>query len=56
MKSQKGPRTLTLGDLVIAVSSSSRNSRERNAAITDLFEDGRVQLQVGEKKIVAHLR
>jgi hypothetical protein len=35
---------LTLGDLVVAVSSSSRNSREAAAALADLFDTGRVCL------------
>jgi hypothetical protein len=39
------PRSgLTLGDLILAVSSSSRNSRETAAAITDLLCRGRVCL------------
>ncbi len=35
---------LTLGDMILAVSSSSRNSRESIAAITDLLRSGRVCL------------
>ena len=39
------PRSgLTLGDLILAVSSSSRSSRESVAAITDLLRSGRVCL------------
>lgn len=39
------PRSsLTLGDLILAVSSSSRNNRESVAAITDLLRSGRVGL------------
>ena len=37
-------RSLTLGDLIVAVSSSSRNTLEAAAALTDLFESGRVCL------------
>ncbi|MEO6740646.1 MAG: hypothetical protein ABIP20_10355 [Chthoniobacteraceae bacterium] len=32
----------TLGDLIVAVSSSSRNSREASVAITDLLRSGRL--------------
>ena len=39
------PRSgLTLGDLILAVSSSSHNSRETAAAVTDLLRKGRVCL------------
>jgi hypothetical protein len=34
----------TLGELILAVSSSSRNSREAAAAVTDLLRSGRVGL------------
>ena len=34
---------LTLGDLVLAVASTSRNSRETVAAVADLLERGRVR-------------
>ena len=35
---------LTLGDLILAVSSVSRNSTEATAAIVDLLQRGRVRL------------
>lgn len=35
---------LTFGDLVLAVSSFSRNSSETAAAVADLLESGRVRL------------
>ena len=35
---------LTLGDLVLAVSSVSRNSNEAAAAVSDLLESGKVRL------------
>lgn len=39
------PRSgLTLGDLILAVSSSSHNNRETVAAVADLLESGRVSL------------
>ncbi len=37
-------RSLTLGDLVLAVSSSSRSFAETAAAVADLLEKGRVRL------------
>ncbi len=37
-------KNLTLGDLVVAVSSVSRNSNETAAAVADLLESGRVRL------------
>jgi hypothetical protein len=42
--------SLTLGDLVIAVSSSARTSREVAAALEDLFERRRVVLR-GAKRV-----
>jgi len=38
---------LSLGDLIMAVSSCSRNSREAAAAVADLIETGRVRLLNG---------
>lgn len=39
------PRTsLTLGDLILAVSSSSHDNRETIAAVTDMLRSGRVCL------------
>jgi hypothetical protein len=38
------PRALTLGDLVVAVSSCSRSLNETAAAVADLLESGRVRL------------
>jgi len=42
-KSSKHQR-FTLGDLVMAVSSCSRNINETAAAVADLLESGRVRL------------
>ncbi len=40
------PRTrLSLGDLIVAVSSCTRSSKETVAAVTDLFASGQVRLQ-----------
>jgi hypothetical protein len=36
--------SLSLGDLILAVSSCSRNSREAAAAVADLLESGQVRL------------
>jgi hypothetical protein len=36
---------LSLGDLILAVSSSASSSRETVAAVADLFASGRVRLQ-----------
>jgi hypothetical protein len=44
MKTSQRHSALTLGDLIVAVSSVSRNSRETAAAVTDLMRRGRVGL------------
>ena len=44
LKSSQSHSNLTLGDLILAVSSCSRNRRETAAAITDLLRKGRVGL------------
>ena len=36
---------LSLGDLIVAVSSCTRSSKETVAAVADLFASGRVRLQ-----------
>ncbi len=48
-------RSLTLGDLILAVSTNSRNNRETLAAMTDLLESGRVRLQSGQKTVRARV-
>ncbi len=48
-------RNLTLGDLIAAVSSTSRNNRETLAAMTDLLGSGRVRLQSGQKTVRARV-
>ena len=45
----------SLGDLILAVSSYSRNSRETVAAVADLLESGQVRLQTHGRKIRARL-
>ncbi|HEX8373339.1 MAG TPA: hypothetical protein VF585_11195 [Chthoniobacterales bacterium] len=37
-------KSYSLGDLIVAVTSCSKNSREAAAAISDLLESGRVRL------------
>lgn len=44
LKSSQPRISLTLGDLILAVSSCSRGPRETAAAITDLLRRGRVGL------------
>jgi hypothetical protein len=46
---------LTLGDLIMAVSSQTRNSRETLAAVTDLLESGRVRFNAAGRKVRAHV-
>jgi hypothetical protein len=50
---KKVSKNFTLGDLILAVSSQSRNSRETLAAVTDLLESGRVR--VGSHKMRARV-
>lgn len=44
LKTSHPRSSLTLGDLVLAVSSASHNNRETLAAVTDLLQSGRVRL------------
>ena len=44
LKTSHRRSSLTLGDLILAVSSSSHSSREAAAAVTDLLRSGRVSL------------
>ncbi len=48
-------RNLTLGDLIVAVSSNSRNNRETLAAVADLLDSGRVRLQSGRTTVRARV-
>lgn len=47
--------SLTLGDLVLAVSGSSRNLAETAAAVADLLETGRVRLMNNGRHIRARV-
>jgi hypothetical protein len=46
---------LTLGDLVVAVSSVSRNANEAAAAMSDLLESGKVRLTSNGRTIRARV-
>ena len=39
------PRTLSLGDLILAVSSSTKNTKETVAAVADLIGSGQVRVE-----------
>lgn len=47
--------TPSLGDLILAVSSVSRNNREAVAAVADLLESGRVTLNSQGRKVRARV-
>ena len=46
---------LTLGDLVLAVSSVSRSMNETAAAVSDLLESGRIRLSSNGRSIRARV-
>lgn len=48
-------QSLTLGDLVLAVSSVSRNTNETAAAVADLLESGRVLLTNNGRSVRARV-
>ena len=55
-KNTKNTRTnYSLGDLILAVSSYSKNNRETVAAVADLIESGRVRFQASGRKLRAHV-
>ncbi len=41
----KSPQKLSLGDLILAVSSCTRNTKETVAAVADLLASGQVRVQ-----------
>ena len=45
----------SLGELIFAVSSFSKNNRETVAAVADLLESGRVRLNSQGRKVRAHV-
>jgi len=46
---------MNLGDLIMAVSSYSRNQRETVVAVADLLETGRVRFQSNGRKVRARV-
>ena len=52
---KKTNKHLTLGDLILAVSSNSRNNRETVLAVADLLGSGRVRLQAGRRAVRARV-
>jgi hypothetical protein len=53
-KSQRASH-FSLGDLIMAVSASSKNNRETIAAVADLLESGRVRLDSAGRKVRARV-
>ena len=45
----------SLGDLILAVSSYSKNNRETVAAVADLLDSGRVKLNADGRKVRARV-
>lgn len=45
----------SLGDLILAVSSYSKNNRETVAAVADLLDTGRVRLDANGRKVRARV-
>ena len=45
----------SFGDLILAISSCSRNNHETVAAVADLLETGRVRMMSGAVKVRARL-
>ena len=52
---KKTQKSLTLGDLILAVSDHSRNNRETMAAVADLLGSGRVRFQAGRRSVRARV-
>jgi hypothetical protein len=53
---KKAARTnYSLGDLILAVSSYSKNNRETIAAVADLLESGQVRLHSNGRKVRARV-
>jgi hypothetical protein len=49
------PQHYSLGDLILAVSSYSKNNRETVAAVADLLESGKVRFTSNGRKIRARV-
>lgn len=52
---RKNSRSLSLGDLILAVSACSKNNKETVAAVADLLESGRVRLQSQGRSVRARV-
>lgn len=52
---KKAAHNYSLGDLIVAVSSYSRNNRETVAAVADLLESGQVRLSSQGRTIRARV-
>ncbi len=53
---KKAARThFSLGDLILAVSASSKSNRETIAAMTDLLESGKVRISSHGRKVRARV-
>jgi hypothetical protein len=52
---QASRSNLSLGDLIMAVSSYSKNNRETVAAVADLLESGQVRLSSHGRKVRARV-
>jgi hypothetical protein len=48
-------KNYSLGDLILAVSSSAKNNHETIAAVADLLESGQVRLNSHGRKVRARL-
>ncbi len=52
---KRTPLTISLGELIAAVSSCSRSNSETVAAVADLLESGRVQISAQGRKVRARV-
>lgn len=55
LKKAQRASSYSLGDLILAVSSYSKNNRETIAAVADLLESGRVRLDANGRKVRARV-
>ena len=55
LKTAARANNYSLGDLILAVSTFSKNNRETVAAVADLLESGRVRLSSQGRKVRARV-
>jgi hypothetical protein len=55
IQNKKHRANMNLGELILAVSSCSKNKRETVAAVADLIESGRVRFRSGGRVVRAHV-